>query len=217
MSNNITKTGIITGGPWEGFSTVALMKNDLQINPNLLSKYVTPGQAAPGSIATAGRTEYLGNYSIQIPAIENADTYFRLFLIQQLIVGTKYTFSCYVNGLKEGTYYNFPFFKQSNTAMGVIQLNHNGLNSFTFTMTDQTQTSIVDPDGNTIYIMFMDDSGRNIASGQQTFQITKCKLEIGDKVTPWIPNITDSIYTSRNFISNNILTNPIQANQFYEF
>lgn len=218
MDHNITKTGIWTGGPWEGFDVAALQKGNLQINPNLLSKYVSPGQAAPGSTAAGGRTEYLEDYGIQIPATENADTYFRFFLIQQLTVGTKYTFSCNVKGLKDGTYYNFPFFAQNNTAMGVIQLNHNGLNSTTFTMTNsQTQTSITDPDGRTVYIMFMDDSARGLATGQGSFQITQCKLEQGDKATPWIPNATDSIYTTYNFTSGNALALPIEANQFYEY
>lgn len=169
--------------------------------PNLLSKYVTPGQANPGITTTAGRTNYLGNYSIQIPATENADTYFRLFLTKQLIQNNKYTFSCYVSGLKEGTYYNFPFFAQGNTGMGVIHLDHNGLNTVTFTMNSSTQNAITDPEGKTVYIMFMDDSGRNIASGQQPFQITQMKLEEGDKVTGFIPNEYDSLYAAAGYAS----------------
>lgn len=169
--------------------------------PNLLSKYVTPGQANPGITTTAGRTNYLGNYSIQIPATENADTYFRLFLTKQLIQNNKYTFSCYVSGLKEGTYYNFPFFAQGNTGMGVIHLDHNGLNTVTFIMNSSTQNAITDPEGKTVYIMFMDDSGRNIASGQQPFQITQMKLEEGDKVTGFIPNEYDPLYAAAGYAS----------------
>ena len=170
--------------------------------PNLLSKYVSPGQANPGVTTTAGRTNYLGNYSIQIPAAENADTYFRLFLTKQLIQNNKYTFSCYVSGLKEGTYYNFPFFAQGNTGMGVIHLDHNGLNTVTFTMNSSAQNAITDPEGKTVYIMFMDDSGRSIASGQQPFQITQMKLEKGDKVTEWIPNESDPLYSALGYDSN---------------
>lgn len=169
--------------------------------PNLLSKYVTPGQANPGVTATAGRTNYLGNYSIQIPAAENADTYFRLFLTKELIQNNKYTFSCYVSGLKKGTYYNFPFFAQGNTGMGVIHLDHNGLNTVTFTMNSSRQNAITDPEGKTVYIMFMDDSGRNIASGQQPFQITQMKLEEGDKVTGFIPNEYDPLYAAAGYAS----------------
>lgn len=170
--------------------------------PNLLSKYVTPGQANPGATTTAGRTNYLGNYSIQIPATENADTYFRLFLTKQLIQNNKYTFSCYVSGLKKGTYYNFPFFAQGNTGMGVIHLDHNGLNTVTFTMNSSAQNAVTDPEGKTVYIMFMDDSGRSIASGQQPFQITQMKLEEGDKVTGWIPNESDPLYSALGYDSN---------------
>lgn len=170
--------------------------------PNLLSKYVSPGQANPGATTTAGRTNYLGNYSIQIPATENADTYFRLFLTKQLIQNNKYTFSCYVSGLKEGTYYNFPFFGQNNTGMGVIHLDHNGLNTVTFTMNSSAQNAVTDPEGKTVYIMFMDDSGRSIASGQQPFQITQMKLEEGEKATAWIPNESDPLYSALGYDSN---------------
>jgi len=54
-------------------------------NPNLLNEYVTPGQGVPGATSTGGRTNYYGKYGIIIPATENADTYFRLFLKQQLV------------------------------------------------------------------------------------------------------------------------------------
>lgn len=170
--------------------------------PNLLSKYVSPGQANPGVTTTAGRTNYLEDYGIQIPATDNADTYFRLFLIKQLIQNNKYTFSCVVSGLKKGSYYSFPFFAQNNTAMGVIKLDHNGLNSYTFTMNSSAQNAVTDPEGKTVYIMFMDDSGRSIASGQQPFQITQMKLEEGDKVTGWIPNETDALYSAMGYNSN---------------
>lgn len=171
--------------------------------PNLLSKYVTPGVANLGTTSAGGRTTYLGDYSIQISA-ENADTYFRLFLTKQLIQNNKYTFSCYVSGLKEGTYYNFPFFAQGNTGMGVIHLDHNGLNTVTFTMNSSAQNTVIDPEGKTVYIMFMDDAGRSIASGQQPFQITQMKLEEGDKVTGFIPNEYDSLYAAAGYASGTV-------------
>lgn len=172
--------------------------------PNLLSKYVTPGgQANPGTTSAGGRTTYLGDYSIQFSA-ENADTYFRLFLTKQLIQNNKYTFSCYVSGLKEGTYYNFPFFAQGNTGMGVIHLDHNGLNTVTFIMNSSAQNAVTDPEGKTVYIMFMDDAGRSIASGQQPFQITQMKLEEGDKVTGFIPNEYDSLYAAAGYASGTV-------------
>ena len=164
-----------------------------QGNENLLSNYVTPGQNAPGSITTAGRTNYYGNYGIIIPATENADTYFRLFLKQQLTQGQTYTISCYVSGLLSGTYYNFPLFAQGNTSMGVLRLDHNGLCSLTFTMNSSSQTAITTPEGTTVYICFMDDAGRTLASGQGAIIVNGFKLEKGNSCT------------NNNFFENNLI------------
>lgn len=159
--------------------------------PNLLSKYVTPGQSAPGSTSTAGRTNYYGNYGIIIPATENADTYFRLFLNKQLESGKTYTISCNVSGLLSGSYYRFPLFAQSNTSMGVLDLNHNGLCSLTFTMNWTGTQTAVSKDGRNIYVCFLDDSGRAIASGQGPITVTNFKIEEGSVVTPFSPDFYD--------------------------
>ena len=121
---------------------------------------------------------HCGKYGIIIPATENADTYFRLFLNKQLTANATYTISCHVSGLKEGSVYNFPLFAQGNASMGVLKLDHNGLCSLTFTMTYGTQTAVT-VDGRTVYIMFMDDSSRIIASGQGAITVTNFKLEEG--------------------------------------
>lgn len=164
-------------------------------NENLLSRYVVPGQAGPTSTAAGGRTTWLGDYKITIPATENADTYFRLFMSEQLVSGQTYTISCQVDGLLSGSVYRFPMFAQSNTAMGVLNLDHNGLNSLTFTMNwTGTQTAATGANGETVYVNFLDDSARTIASGQGPITISNFKLEEGDKVTPWCPNILDSLY-----------------------
>ena len=171
---------------------------------NLLSRYVSAGQNAPGSTSNGGRTLYYGDYGIQIPATENADTYFRLFLKEQLVVGDTYTISCHASGLLSGTYYRFPLFAQGNTSMGVLDINHNGLNQLTFTMNSSSQTAVQVSSSETVYICFMDDSGRSIASGQGTITLTNFKIEKGSKVTPWIPASTDPRYTELGF-SNNII------------
>ena len=166
-------------------------------NENLLSRYVVPGQAGPTSTAAGGRTTWLGDYKITIPATENADTYFRLFMSEQLISGQTYTISCQVDGLLSGSVYRFPMFAQSNTAMGVLNLDHNGLNSLTFTMNwTGTQTAATGANGETVYVNFLDDSARTIASGQGPITISNFKLEEGDKVTPWCPNVLDSLYNA---------------------
>ena len=166
-------------------------------NENLLSRYVVPGQAGPTSTAAGGRTTWLGDYKITIPATENADTYFRLFMSEQLVSGQTYTISCQVDGLLSGSVYRFPMFAQSNTAMGVLNLDHNGLNSLTFTMNwTGTQTAATGTNGETVYVNFLDDSARTIASGQGPITISNFKLEEGDKVTPWCPNVLDSLYNA---------------------
>lgn len=163
---------------------------------NLLSRYVVPGHAAPTSTAAGGRTTWLGDYKITIPATENADTYFRLFTTKQLTTNATYTISCQVDGLLDGTYYRFPLYAQGNTAMGVLNLDHNGLCSLTFTMTYGTQTAATGANGETVYICFMDDSTRAIASGQGAITVSNFKLEEGSIATPWCPNSSDALATT---------------------
>jgi len=166
-------------------------------NENLLSRYVVPGQAGPTSTAAGGRTTWLGDYKITIPATENADTYFRLFMSEQLVSGQTYTISCQVDGLLSGSVYRFPMFAQSNTAMGVLVLDHNGLNSLTFTMNwTGTQTAATGANGETVYVNFLDDSSRTIVSGQGAITVSNFKLEKGEKVTPWCPNVLDTLYST---------------------
>jgi len=157
-------------------------------NPNLLAKYVVPGQAAPTSTADGGRTTWLGDYKITIPATENADTYFRLFMTEQLVSGTTYTISCKVSGLLDGSYYRFPLFAQSNTGMGLLYIDHNGLCSLTFTMNwTGTQTAATGANGETVYVNLLDDAARSLVSGQGPITLYDFKLEKGDTATPWCP------------------------------
>ena len=180
MSVSITKEGLV--------------KASGEINPNLLSRYVAPGTGSPTSTSTAGRTKYYGDYGIIIPATENADTYFNLFMKQQLTANAKYTISCNVSGLLEGGYYNFPLFTQSNTAMGILQLNHNGLCSLTFTMTYTGAQTASTVGSETVYRCFMDDTARTIPSGQGAITVTHFKLEAGEIATPWCPYTNDPNY-----------------------
>ena len=163
---------------------------------NLATQYVVPGGNGPLVTTTAGRTVYYGKYGITIPTTENADTYFSIYIKQALESGKKYTLSCEVNGLSNGSYYCFPLFAQNNSSMGLLKLDHNGLCSLTFTMnyTGTVATSTVD--GVTLYRLFMDDITRSIASGQGAITVTNIKLEEGDKVTPWCPASIDSSYTT---------------------
>ena len=163
---------------------------------NLATQYVVPGSNGPLVTTTSsGRTTYYGKYGIIIPATENADTYFSIYLKQALESGKTYTLSCRVSGLLSGTYYNFPLFAQGNSSMGLLKLDHNGLCSLTFTMnyTGTVATSTVN--GVTLYRLFMDDTSRTITSGQGAITITNIKLEEGEKATPWCPATTDSLYS----------------------
>lgn len=168
---------------------------------NLLSRYVSPGQQNPNVTSTAGRTNYYGDYGIIIPATENADTYFRLYLKEQLVTNETYTISCNVSGLLNGSYYRFPLFSQGNTSMGVLNIDHNGICSLTFQMTYSTQ-SAVNVGNETVYVCFMDDSARALASGQGSITLTNFKIEKGTNVTPWFPASTDPIYSFIGLDSN---------------
>lgn len=176
---NISKTGIVTS-------------NGI-VNPNLLSRYVSAGGNAPGSTGGSGRTTYYGDYGIKINA-ENSDTYFSLYMTEQLVQDEVYTISCIGKGLLSGTLYNFPFFSQSNSAMGYLSINNNGLcyKTFTMTYTGNIQTTTVG--GLTLYRLFMDDIGRSITTGQGPFIATHFKLEKGSVPTLWIPSSSDPKY-----------------------
>ena len=164
---------------------------------NLVTPYVVPSSNGPLNHSNGGQTTYYGDYGITIPATNNADTYFSIYLKQNLESGKTYTLSCNVSGLLSGTTYNFPLFAQSNTAMGIISLNHNGLCKLTFTMTYTGTVPTATANGVTVYRMFMDDSaGRTIASGQGAITVTNIKLEEGSIATPWCPCSIDLMYTA---------------------
>lgn len=175
---------------------------------NLATQYVVPGTNGPLVTTTSnGHTIYYDKYGIIIPATENADTYFSIYLKQALESGKTYTLSCKVSGLLSGTYYNFPLFAQGNSSMGLLKLDHNGLCSLTFTMnyTGTVATSTVN--GVTLYRLFMDDTSRKIASGQGAITITNIKLEEGEKATSWCPATTDSFeYDCSGFCNNGTRT-----------
>ena len=163
---------------------------------NLASQYIMPGGNKPGTTATDGRTNYYGDYGISIPATENADTYFSIWYSEPLESGATYTLSAEVSGLLSGSYYSFHLFAQDNTSMGIIKFNHNGLNTFTFTMNYTGTITTTTYNGKTYYRMFMDDVGRVIASGQGTITIKNIKLEKGSTATPWCPNSSDALATT---------------------
>lgn len=190
---------------------------------NLASQFIVCGGNSITSTSTAGRTNYYGDYGIIIPATENADTYFTIWYTKPLENGKSYTLSANVSGLKDGTYYNFPLFSQSNSAMGLMGINHNGLCFVTFTMNYTGTISSTTLNNKTYYKMFMDDNGRAIASGQGAITIKNIKLEEGDKPTPWLPNSIDDIYISSTvpFVEETIDhlligDGYITANNFYE-
>ena len=195
-----------------------------EVNRNIATQYVMPGGNQPKMTSVAGRTNYIQDYGIKIPATENADTYFSIWYDSPLQNNKTYTLSAIVSGLLDNSRYNFPLFAQNNSTMGVLEINHNGLCFLTFTMNYSGSITTISFEGKTLYRLFMDDISRNIASGQGPIFINNIKLEQGDKPTPWLPNINDSKYISSTvpFTENNnnnklyIGNSWISANQFYQ-
>ena len=205
---NVSKQGVVTATS--------------RANPNLLSRYVVPGQNSPTITTASGRTRYYGNYGIIIPCQESADTYFRVFLTERLVQGTVYTISCYASGVVSGTYYSFPPFSQTS-GLNQLRIDHNGLCCVTFTMSNANQPTYTVGD-ETVYRCFMDDITRNIASGQGAITLTNFKIEQGSVPTPWVPASTDPIYVadhSNMFEIDDICkihkNGNIQASEFIEF
>lgn len=206
---NISKTGIVTSSG--------------KVNPNLLSRYVSPGGNRPDNHASAGKTLYYGDYGIIIPAQENADTYFSLYMKETLTLNSTYTLSCIASGLLDGSYYYFPLFTQGNSSMGLFKINQNGLCHLTFTMTYTNTQTAYTVGTETVYRCFMDDSGRSISTGQGNITLTNFKLEIGSVPTPWIPCdtdpnfiINDSSFFEVDDICKIYKSGYIQANEFIE-
>lgn len=168
-------------------------------NSNLATSYVMPGGNVPSNTATAGRTQYYGPSGIKIPATENADTYFSVWLSATPKINNIYTFSCNASGLLPGTYYNFPLFTQNNTSMGILIIDHNGRCFLTFKMTYADSITTTTYNGQTLYRLFLDDQGRNIASGQGAIILTDFRLDPGvgeEAMSQWSYNTTGTITTS---------------------
>ena len=107
--------------------------------------------------------------------------------------------------------------------MGYLYIDHNGLCSLTFTMTYSTQTAIT-VGSETVYLCFMDDGPRTIASGQGAITLTNFKIEEGSVPTPWVPSDTDPNYVGSSFGFSEASGTPsigkaeyVQATEFIEW
>ena len=83
--------------------------------------------------------------------------------------------------------------------MGVLRIDHNGRCFLTFKMTYTGTINTTTYNGQTLYKLFLDDSGRSIPSGQGVITLTDFKLEpgIGQEVaSKWAYNTQGAIETS---------------------
>ena len=120
MDHNITKTGIWTGGPWEGFDVAALQKGNLQINPNLL----------PGSHIDA-------NTSYTYPSSSYSDINIAS-IYTDVLNGTTYTVSFEAKSTVNGDKIRIHFYSPSNItkvigSQGQVGTATDGLCNFTLT------------------------------------------------------------------------------------
>lgn len=221
MDHNITKTGIWTGGPWEGFDVATLQKGNLQINPNLLPHtsieyglgYFVP--YASGTVTWSNEQMYNGHNTMKVtPSSSNTSSgatsnYNNNSAI--LVNGQTYTYSCMIYSTLADHF--------DTSSLGHFQTEAGG--------NAHNRTIIANPCNipankwTRVYITFKPTANNTIfrsffiyfGSTSQIIYVTEIKLEVGDKVTPWVPHINDTY----GLVDNGNLMLPIEANQFYEY
>lgn len=105
-----------------------------------------------------------------------------------------YTISCWSKTTKPNTHLDIglSYYNQSDSGVwrgGTGSQNYNAVNTW------QYFTRTFKPDADTKAICYCFTVG-GTSGGTDTFSIKECKLEKGDKATPWIPNPADGEYST---------------------
>ena len=197
MSANISKKGILNGSIIERGKVARIHKNDIIINPNLITQ-----------MSSGGRTTLINNHTLSLNFGENADTYGYLNVSPAVVNGKTYTLSFEVESFPDGASWSWMLWNNKNY---VFHVNSNGLQKYTFTL----DVSKLDS-GYSLTKFLFDDGGRNNPSGTVIFK--NFKLEEGSVATPWIPNSSNAEYSNLNFSQlDNRMISPMDGNNFYEY
>ena len=196
MDHNITKTGIWTGGPWEGFDVTALQKGNLQINPNLID--------GDTWVSISGSSGSYNRYYSGTPVLSPSRAYTISYDLEAIDAKAASSGSNYYrigaelsikNGSGGTNYYGKWIALSTSTAYNFKGRLYNTFN----TTSNQTQSN-----GVGIYI-------QGLGSGY--VKISNLKIEEGSTMTPYVPS-ENNVYGLED---NGSLNNPIEANQFYEY
>lgn len=197
MSANISKKGILNGSIIERGKVARIHKNDITINPNLITQMVA-----------GGRTTVVNNHTLSLNFGENADTYGYIDVSPALENGKTYTLSFEVESFPKDSGWGWKLWNDADYAFTVIS---NGLKTYTFTL-DVSKL----PSGYSLTRFLFDDAGRNNPKGTVIFK--NFKLEEGSVATPWIPNSSNAEYSNLNFSQlDNRMISPMDGNNFYEY
>lgn len=221
MNVNIDKKGVLTGGLWEEESnTVQIYKNDIIINPNLLP-HTSPqygigyfASYSSGTISWSNEQLYNGHNTMKVAPSSSTTSsgatsnYNNNSVL--LVNGQTYTYSCMIystiaDHFDSGSLGHFQTDAGGNAHNRTIIANPCDIPANKWTRVYITFKPTVD---NTKFRSFF----IYFANTSQVIYVTEIKLEIGDKVTPWVPYVNDAY----GFTSNGTLNNPIEANNFYE-
>lgn len=203
MDHNITKTGIWTGGPWENSDIVKINKNNIQIGENLvLNSYgLLASNLGP---ADGSRREYFAinlGQSLPLNTNDNITISFDLYMTVKTANPSLQVYNTNNKGPHQVTGGINIFAGETHTVGEIISKRVILNTKIAATRTDANKTED--------YLEFYSNYGSN-----NWFSVSNLKIEKGHNGGIWTPANGEF---GMPIINNEILYNPIEANQFYEY